>query len=140
MRKTRMVVDYEENKVMFKNNPRVWHDLPTTSGERGLMLIPLTEEAVERYTPKNRNKSRSCSGSNKQKRRAQHGTTIFATQESPIPSESLRCESPPQHDSQSQASTTLPFEDDDRRTWLSSKTPTTPTKDELLTLPPHSNH
>ena len=50
-----MVVDYEENKVMFKDNPRVWHELPTTGGERGLMLIPLTEEAVERYTPKNRN-------------------------------------------------------------------------------------
>ena len=30
MRKTRMVVDYEENKVMFKDNPNVWHELPTT--------------------------------------------------------------------------------------------------------------
>ena len=80
MRKTRMVVDYEENKVMFKDNPRVWHELPTTGGERGLMLIPLTEEAVERYTPKNRNNSRSCSVSNKQKRRAQRGTTIFVRQ------------------------------------------------------------
>ena len=51
MRKSRMVVDYEENKVMFKNNPKVWHQLPTTGGERGLMLIPLTREAVEKYPP-----------------------------------------------------------------------------------------
>ena len=58
MRKTRMVVDYEENKVMFKDNPRVWHELPTTGGERVLMLIPLTEEAVERYTPKKRETNR----------------------------------------------------------------------------------
>ena len=51
MRKTRMVVDYEENKVMFKDNPDVWHELPTTGGDRGLMLIPLTKEAVEKYSP-----------------------------------------------------------------------------------------
>ena len=51
MRKTRMVVDYEENKVMFKDNPNVWHELPTTGGDRGLMLIPLTKEAVEKYSP-----------------------------------------------------------------------------------------
>ena len=77
---------------------------------------------------------------NKRKRRAQHGTTIFTTQESPTPSESLRCESPPQNDTHSQSTTTLPSEDDDRRTWLSSRTPVTPSTDELLTLPPHSNH
>ena len=41
MRKTRMVVDYESNKVMFKDSPGVWHTLPTTGGEKGLMLIPL---------------------------------------------------------------------------------------------------
>ena len=104
------------------------------------MLIPSTQEAVERYTPTQRNKSRSCSGSNKKKRRAQHDNSTFATQESPSPSESLRCESPPQDDSQSQTSTTVPSEDDDRRTWLSSKTPITPSMDELFTLPPHSNH
>ena len=46
-----MVVDYEENKVMFKDNPGVWHELPTTGGERGLILIPLTQEAVEKYSP-----------------------------------------------------------------------------------------
>ena len=46
-----MVVDYEENKVMFKDNPGVWHELPTTGGDRGLMRIPLTQEAVEKYSP-----------------------------------------------------------------------------------------
>ena len=46
-----MVVDYEENKVMFKDKPNVWHELPTTGGDRGLMLIPLTKEAVEKYIP-----------------------------------------------------------------------------------------
>ena len=51
MRKTRMVVDYESNKVMFKDKPGEWHELPTTGGERGLMLIPLTQEAVDRYSP-----------------------------------------------------------------------------------------
>ena len=45
MRKTRMVVDYEENKVMFKDKPHVWHELPTTGGDKGLMLIPLTKAA-----------------------------------------------------------------------------------------------
>ena len=46
MRRLRMVVDYEEGKVMFKDNPDVWHALPTT--RKGLMMIPLTEEACER--------------------------------------------------------------------------------------------
>ena len=45
-----MVVDYEDNKVMTKDKPNVWHNLPTTGGDRGLMLIPLTREAVERYS------------------------------------------------------------------------------------------
>ena len=47
MRRLRMVVDYEENKVMFKDNPDVWHTLPTT--KKGLMMIPLTKEACERH-------------------------------------------------------------------------------------------
>ena len=42
-----MVVDYEENKVMFKDNPDVWHTLPTT--KKGLMMIPLTKEACGRH-------------------------------------------------------------------------------------------
>ena len=46
MRRLRMVVDYDEGKVMFKDNPDVWHELPTT--RKGLMMIPLTEEACER--------------------------------------------------------------------------------------------
>ena len=46
-----MVVDYEQNMVMFKDHPDVWHQLPTTGGERGLMLIPLAREAVEKYPP-----------------------------------------------------------------------------------------
>ena len=43
MRRLRMVVDYEENKVMFKDNPDIWHELPVT--KKGLMMIPLTEES-----------------------------------------------------------------------------------------------
>ena len=46
MRILRMVVDYEDDKVMFKDNPNVWHELPTTN--KGLMLIPLTKDACER--------------------------------------------------------------------------------------------
>ncbi len=45
-RRHRMVVDYEENKVMFKDNPEQWHTLPTT--KKGLMMIPLTKEACDR--------------------------------------------------------------------------------------------
>ncbi len=45
-RRHRMVVDYEENKVMFKDRPEEWHTLPTT--KKGLMMIPLTKEACER--------------------------------------------------------------------------------------------
>ena len=47
LRRLRMVIDYEEGKVMFKNNPDVWRTLPTT--KKGLMMIPLTKEACERY-------------------------------------------------------------------------------------------
>ena len=45
-RRHRMVVDYEENKVMFKDKPEEWHTLPTT--KKGLMMIPLTKEACDR--------------------------------------------------------------------------------------------
>ena len=47
LRRLRMVIDYEEGKVMFKDKPDVWHTLPTT--KKGLMMIPLTKEACERY-------------------------------------------------------------------------------------------
>ena len=47
MRIFRMVTDHEDNKVMFKDNPDVWHELPTT--KKGLMMIPLTKEACERH-------------------------------------------------------------------------------------------
>ena len=47
MRRLRMVVDYEENKVMFKDNPDIWHVLAVT--KKGLMMIPLTKEACERH-------------------------------------------------------------------------------------------
>ena len=47
MRRLRMVVDYEEGKLMFKDKPDVWRALPTT--KKGLMMIPLTKEACERY-------------------------------------------------------------------------------------------
>ena len=48
MRRLRMVVDYEDNKVMFKDNPDVWHVLPVT--KKGLVMIPLTREACERHS------------------------------------------------------------------------------------------
>ena len=48
MRMLRMVTDHEDNKVMFKDYPDVWHELPTT--KKGLMMIPLTEEACERHS------------------------------------------------------------------------------------------
>ena len=48
MRRLRMVADYEENKVLFKDNPTEWHKLPTT--KKGLMMIPLTKEACERHS------------------------------------------------------------------------------------------
>ena len=44
-RRHRMVIDNEENKVMFKDRPDEWHTLPTT--KKGLMMIPLTKEACE---------------------------------------------------------------------------------------------
>ena len=50
MRILRMVTDHEDNKVMFKDNPDVWHELPTT--KKGLMMIPLTKEACERHNKK----------------------------------------------------------------------------------------
>ena len=50
MRRLRMVTDHEENKVMFKDFPDVWHELPTT--KKGLMMIPLTQEACERHGKK----------------------------------------------------------------------------------------
>ena len=46
-RRHRMVVDYEENKVMFKDKPNAWHTLPVT--KKGLMMIPLTKEACDRH-------------------------------------------------------------------------------------------
>ena len=52
MRKRQMVVDYAENRVSFKSEPRKWYHLPTTGqhGE-GLMMLLLTQEAVETFTP-----------------------------------------------------------------------------------------
>ena len=47
MKQLRMVVDYEDSKVMFKDEPTVWHPLPTT--KKGLMMVPLTKEACERH-------------------------------------------------------------------------------------------
>ena len=50
MRRNRMVVDYEENKVMFKDNPETWHTLPVT--KKGLMMIPLTNDVFDRHLNK----------------------------------------------------------------------------------------
>ena len=48
LRRLRIVIDYDEGKVMFKDSPEVWHKLPTT--RKGLTMIPLTKEACERHT------------------------------------------------------------------------------------------
>ena len=47
MRTLRMVVDYEDGTIMFKDRPDIWHKLPTT--RKGLMMIPLTKEACDRF-------------------------------------------------------------------------------------------
>ena len=47
LRRLRMVIDYAEGKVMFKDKPDIWRKLPTAM--KGLMMIPLTKEACERY-------------------------------------------------------------------------------------------
>ena len=47
LRRLRIVVDYEESKIMFKDSPDVWHKLPTT--KKGLMMMPLTKEACEKF-------------------------------------------------------------------------------------------
>ena len=48
MRKRKMVIDYENDSVCFKDHPSKWHKLPTT--KKGLLLLPLTEEAVDRFS------------------------------------------------------------------------------------------
>ena len=40
-------MDYEENKVMFKDNPDIWHEHPVT--KKGLMMLPLENEACDRH-------------------------------------------------------------------------------------------
>ena len=62
----------------------------------------------------------------------------FTTQESPSPTETLRCEKlPTTHD---ENSTTLPTDDEDQRSWSAFTTSTEPDKEDLLTLPPHCSH
>ena len=66
-RRHRMVVDYEENKVVFKDKPDEWHTLLVT--KKGLLMIPLTKDACDRHTPvppeplvsrKSRRKHKGC--------------------------------------------------------------------------------
>ena len=45
LRRLRMVIYDEEGQVMFKDNPDVWHELPTTKKE--MMMLTLTKEACE---------------------------------------------------------------------------------------------
>ena len=47
LRRLRMIVDYEDSKVMFKDSPEVWRKLPTT--KKCLMMMPLTREACDKY-------------------------------------------------------------------------------------------
>ena len=47
MKRKKMVIDFEDSKVSFKDQPGTWHKLPTT--EKGLLLLPLTKTAVEYY-------------------------------------------------------------------------------------------
>ena len=43
-RRARMVVDYEENKIMFKDKPDEWHTLPVT--RKGIMMIPFDKRGM----------------------------------------------------------------------------------------------
>ena len=47
MREHRMVIEYEENKCVFKNEPSTWYKLPTA--RKGLLMITLTKEACARH-------------------------------------------------------------------------------------------
>ena len=40
-RRSRMVVDFEENEIMFKDKPDEWHELPVS--QKVLMMMPLTK-------------------------------------------------------------------------------------------------
>ena len=46
-RRLRMMVDYEDNKICFKDKTDEWYTLPATA--KGLLLIPLTKEACDRH-------------------------------------------------------------------------------------------
>ena len=75
-RRHRMVIDCEENNVMFKDRPDEWHTLPTT--KKGLMMIPLTKEACEKHKaesppsphPQARDRNKQKKGKSAQTRRA----------------------------------------------------------------------
>ena len=47
LRRLRMVVDYEESKIMLKDSLDVWHKLSTT--KKGLMMMPLTKESCKHF-------------------------------------------------------------------------------------------
>ena len=47
MKRLGMVVDFEQSSISFKSQPGKWHKMPTTP--KGLMLIPITKEAVEQF-------------------------------------------------------------------------------------------
>ena len=73
MRILRMVVDYEDDKVMFKDNPDVWHELPTT--KKAFMMVPLTKEACERHT-KTPSTAATTTNSNNTEKEQKEGNSI----------------------------------------------------------------
>ena len=60
LKKNKVIIDYDTNELCFKSQPDVWHPVPTTS--KGLMLLPVTQQAVERFE-RERNSSNSSSSS-----------------------------------------------------------------------------
>ena len=79
-RRHRMVVDYEENKVMFKDRPKEWHTLPTT--KKGLLMTPLTKEACDRHltsSPTTSPPDPVFTNTDKKKRRRRKTTCIALT-------------------------------------------------------------
>ncbi len=47
MKKRKLIVDYDEDKMCFNDDPTKWYKLPTQ--KKGLLLIPMTKEACEKF-------------------------------------------------------------------------------------------
>jgi len=140
MRRHKMVVDFELNKINFKTQPGVWHTMPTTN--RGLLLVPLTQEAVDRYQhPQDTNNVESQETGHDGKDN-DHGDTAVPPEPLPPPpvSSSSSSPSPPQiptpilsHPSIPYPHTTKHSPPVDSKTWSEKDQRDV---DRLLSLPP----